>query len=102
VHWDPDGTPVLGYPVADSVALAPPSGELGSTGTPNPYQRGWGDAFDDAAEGNTTRGRRSGAWTQLFRGANSNYETYTVAAGGAVGGHRYHLEVPEVRHLRLL
>jgi GH43 family beta-xylosidase len=99
VYWDPDGTPVLGYPVADGVVLAPPSGELGSTGTPNPYQQGWGDAFGDAAEGNTTRGRRSGtctavsgtearlssfggtAWTQLFRAANPNYETYTVAVG---------------------
>jgi hypothetical protein len=90
---------VLGYPVANGLPLAAPSGELGSAGTPNPYQQGWGDAFGDAAEGNTTRGRRTGAWTvvspteakltsfggtpwtQLFRAANPNYETYTVAVG---------------------
>lgn len=99
MYWDPDGTPVLGYPVADGVALAPPSGELGSTGTPNPYEQGWGDAFGDAAAGDATRGRRTGAWTvvsstaaritsfggttwtQLFRATNPNYETYTVGVG---------------------
>ncbi|ROT29402.1 family 43 glycosylhydrolase [Micromonospora sp. HM5-17] len=97
LYWDPTGTPVLGYPVADGVPLPPPSGELGSTGTPNPYERGWGDAFGDAAIGDTVHGRRTGAWTvlsptearltsfggttwtQLFRAANPNYETYTAA-----------------------
>jgi GH43 family beta-xylosidase len=96
LYWDTDGTPVLGYPVGDGVPLAPPSGELGSTGTPNPFQQGWGNAFGDAAEGDTAAGPRTGAWsvvsgteaqlgsfggtqwTQLFRAANPNFETYTV------------------------
>jgi GH43 family beta-xylosidase len=97
LYWDPDGTPVLGYPIADGVALNPPLGELGSTGNPNPYEQGWGDAFGDAAEGDTTHGGRTGSWTvvsrtqanvtsfggtawsQLFRASNPNYETYTAA-----------------------
>lgn len=87
---------MLGYPVADGVALPAPSGELGSTGT-SPFTSGWGSAFGDAAEGNTTAGLRRGSWTtssstaasltsfggttwtQLFRAANPNYETYTVS-----------------------
>jgi GH43 family beta-xylosidase len=99
MYWDPDGTPVLGYPVSGGVAQSPPHGELGSTGNPNPYERGWGDAFGDAAGGDTAHGRRTGAWTvtsrteasvtsfggtgwtQLFRASNPNYETYTVTVG---------------------
>lgn len=93
--WDTDGSPLLGYPVADGVALTPPSGELGSTGSPNPFNQGWGDAFGDLSEG-VNAGRVSGSWTvnsptgatltsfggvpwtQLFRASNPNYETYRV------------------------
>lgn len=97
LFWDPDGTPVLGYPIADGAPVQAPKGELGSTGHPNPYTQGWGDAFGDLSEGDTGHGRRTGswtvvtptearitsaggtAWTQLFRATNPNYETYTVS-----------------------
>lgn len=95
--WDTDGTPLLGYPVADNVPLTAPAGELGSTGSPNPYAQGWGNAFGDVAEGDNSDGLRTGswtidspssanltsfggtAWTQLFRASNPNYESYTVS-----------------------
>ncbi len=95
LYWDTDGSPLLGYPVADGVPLQAPSGELGSTGSPNPYNQGWGDAFGDLAEG-VNDGRSVGSWTvtspagatltsfggvgwtRLFRASNPNYETYRV------------------------
>lgn len=99
LYWDPrDGSPLLGYPVDDGVALPLPSGEPGSSPNTNPYASGWGDAFGDAGEGDTTHGRRTGdwtvtdphtaslastggtAWTQLFYAANPNYESFTVSA----------------------
>ncbi|WP_163509249.1 glycoside hydrolase family 43 protein [Fodinicola acaciae] len=93
--WDTDGSPLLGYPVGDGVALTPPSGELGSAGSPNPYNQGWGNAFGDLAEGvddgevagSWTVNSPTGAtltsfggvpWTRLFRASNPNYETYRV------------------------
>jgi GH43 family beta-xylosidase len=97
LYWDTDGTPLLGYPVGDGVPLTPPSGELGSTGSPNPFTQGWGSAFGDAAEGVANGGRLGSwtvtgptgadltsfggtAWTRLFRASNPNYEKYTVTA----------------------
>ncbi|MBM7788815.1 glycoside hydrolase family 43 protein [Tenggerimyces flavus] len=96
LYWDTDGTPLLGYPIANGVQLTAPNGELGSTGSPNPYDQGWGNAFGDLAQG-VNDGLRSGswsiasptaanvtapggaAWTRLFRASNPNYETYTVS-----------------------
>lgn len=96
LYWDTDGTPLLGYPIANGVQITAPNGELGSTGSPNPYQQGWGNAFGDLAQG-VNDGLRSGtwsivsptaanitapggnAWTRLFRASNPNYETYTVS-----------------------
>jgi GH43 family beta-xylosidase len=99
LHWDArDGSPLLGYPVNSGVALPVPSGEAGSVAQPSPYASGWGDAFGDAAEGDTSSGRRVGtwstpdtrtasltsfggtAWTQLFYASNPDYENYTVSA----------------------
>lgn len=99
LYWDArDGSPLLGYPVDDGVALPVPSGEPGSVPNTDPYASGWGDAFGDAAEGDTTDGRRTGnwtvrdprtasvtapggtAWSQLFFAANPNYENFTVSA----------------------
>lgn len=98
LYWDArDGSPLLGYPIADSVPLTAPEGELGSTGSPDPFVQGWGDAFGDLAEG-VDDGHQSGAWsvvgptaadlrsfggtswTRLFAASNPNYETYTVSA----------------------
>jgi GH43 family beta-xylosidase len=99
LYWDPrTGAPLLGYPIGTGVAIPDPSGENGSTGTGNPYASGWGNAFGDAAEGDTTDGTATGAWnvtgltganltsfggtpwTQLFYATNPDYENYTVSA----------------------
>ncbi|HEX4216111.1 MAG TPA: glycoside hydrolase family 43 protein [Candidatus Dormibacteraeota bacterium] len=112
LYWDTDGMPLLGYPIADGVPIVAPAGELGSSGTPDPYVRGWGSAFGDAAEGDGTDGLQSGHWqipgpsgarvlaspgstsSQVFRASNPNYQTYSVAAqvswqGGGPGDSRY-------------
>jgi GH43 family beta-xylosidase len=99
LYWDPrDGSPLLGYPINDGVQIPLPSGEPGSSANTDPYASGWGDAFGDAAEGDTTDGRQTGdwtvtdpstasltsfggtAWTQLFYAGNPNYENFTVSA----------------------
>jgi GH43 family beta-xylosidase len=98
LYWDArDGSPLLGYPISSSVPITAPQGELGSTGSPDPFNQGWGDAFGDLAEG-VNDGRQYGswtvnsptgaglasfggtAWTRLFQAGNPNYETYTVSA----------------------
>lgn len=99
LSWDArDGSPLLGYPIADGVPVAAPAGEPGAAYTPDPYASGWGDAFGDAAEGDTTDGRTSGtwqivsptgadltsfggpSWTRLFLASDPNYENYSVTA----------------------
>lgn len=97
MFWDTDGTPLLGYPISNSVPLEKPAGEAGSAGTPNPFVQGWGDAFGDAANGNPAGGAKWGTWTinsptsanvtsfsgtgwhRLFRASNPNYENFDVS-----------------------
>jgi GH43 family beta-xylosidase len=91
--WSPDGSPLLGYPVDPSIALAPPS----TSGASDRTARSWGDAFGDAAEGlaggkqtgtwvvNSTTGIVSGTslgtgWKQTFQGSSPDYENYVVQA----------------------
>jgi GH43 family beta-xylosidase len=99
LYWDAaDGSPLMGYPIADGVQITAPAGELGSTGGGDPFPGGWGNAFGDAAEGDTTDGVRAGnwsvrsassaglgsfggySWTRLFKASNPNFQTYTVSA----------------------
>lgn len=110
LYWDTNGMPLLGYPIADGVPIVAPAGELGSTGSPDPFSDGWGNAFGDASEGDRVDGVQSGRWrissptsamvtapeetAQLFQAGNPNYETYSVEAtvrwlGAAAGDSRY-------------
>lgn len=104
IAWNPDGSPLLGYPIDPGIPIPVPSGEdkqaaRASTKAPktdttaNSY--GWGDAFGDAAEGVDDHGRRTAGWTitsasavtqrapgmdrqQIFRG-NPDLESYAVS-----------------------
>jgi GH43 family beta-xylosidase len=96
MYWSSDDTPVLGYPVNPGVALAVPSGEQGYTGTGSVLSD-WGNAYGDAAEGNTADGTVVGSWApidrytnrsislgagwhQNFSGWNPNFQNYTLNA----------------------
>jgi len=97
VYWGSDGIPVLGYPYNSGVAINVPSGEQGFTGTGSTLVD-WGNAYGDAAEGNTVDGKVVGTWispdrftsrnqslgvnwNQNFSGRNPNFENYTLNAG---------------------
>lgn len=96
IYWGSDGTPVLGYPVNPGVALNVPSGERGYIGTGS-VLADWGDAYGDAAQGNTVDGKQVGSWTspnrnttsstslgagwhQNFSRWNPNYQNYSLIA----------------------
>lgn len=66
MYFDAVGYPVLGYPVNPNVTLTDPSGEGGVTGGTT-LVPDFGDAWGDAAEGNTSAGLVTGSWTHSDR-----------------------------------
>jgi hypothetical protein len=75
MYFDPEGHPVLGYPVNPGVPLRDPSGESGVKGgavtAPD-----FGPAWGDAAEGKATAGLVIGSW----------HHTDRVSATSSTGG----------------
>jgi GH43 family beta-xylosidase len=100
MFFTPYGWPVIGYPVNRGVTLTDPSGEHGVP-SGSYALADWGNAYGDAAEGNTTNGKvvgswvlstgsgggayatssSSGTWNQAFRQWNPNPSVYTASAG---------------------
>ena len=61
IFFDPYGYPILGYPVNPNVVLKDPAGESGSpAGTTQVAS--FGNAWGDAAEGNSNAGLAVGTW----------------------------------------
>ncbi len=106
LSWNPDGSPLLGYPIDTSVPILRPSGEDDPSGRDSAASRraaavdvsyGWGDSFGGADRAtlyggglkdgewviggpdSATSTRLGDGWRSLYRG-NPNYESYAVTA----------------------
>jgi len=66
MFFDPIGYPVLGYPADPNVALRDPAGENG-TPAGTTLIADFGDAWGDAAEGNSGAGLKAGNWSWTDR-----------------------------------
>lgn len=73
------GFPIIGYPISAGIPIQDPAGENGSpAGTT--FLPDWGDAFGDAAEGDTVNGRQVGAWS-LSPSLPGNYSATSSSTG---------------------
>jgi len=104
LYWNPDGSPLLGYPIETTVPIPRPSGENRPCGGdaalrhgdgPTIGSHGWGDSFGGARAGDggglksgdwgiagpdsATSMSLGGGWMSLYRG-NPNLESYAVSA----------------------